>query len=60
MTAARPAHPIKVYSSSISGHSHRVRLFLALLELKLSRSTSLQKPSASPSSCAATPSARCR
>lgn len=29
----RPARPITVYSSSISGHSHRVRLFLALLGL---------------------------
>jgi glutathione S-transferase len=29
----RPAQPIKVYSSSISGHSHRVRLFLSLLGL---------------------------
>jgi glutathione S-transferase len=27
------ARPITVYSSSISGHSHRVRLFLSLLEL---------------------------
>ncbi|MGJ7511750.1 glutathione S-transferase family protein [Variovorax sp. GT1P44] len=33
MTAVRPAQPIKVYSSSISGHSHRVRLFLSLLGL---------------------------
>lgn len=33
MTASRPAAPIKVYSSSISGHSHRVRLFLSLLGL---------------------------
>ncbi|CAN7650816.1 glutathione S-transferase [Variovorax sp. LjRoot290] len=29
----RPARPITVYSSSISGHSHRVRLFLGLLGL---------------------------
>ncbi|VTU13629.1 Disulfide-bond oxidoreductase YfcG [Variovorax sp. SRS16] len=33
MTATRPAQPIKVYSSSVSGHSHRVRLFLSLLGL---------------------------
>jgi glutathione S-transferase len=33
MTAHRPAQPIKVYSSAISGHSHRVRLFLSLLGL---------------------------
>ncbi|KWT87777.1 MULTISPECIES: glutathione S-transferase [unclassified Variovorax] len=33
MTATRPARPITVYSSSISGHSHRVRLFLSLLDL---------------------------
>ncbi|MDN8612863.1 glutathione S-transferase family protein [Variovorax ginsengisoli] len=33
MTAPRPAAPIKVHSSPISGHSHRVRLFLSLLGL---------------------------
>lgn len=33
MTASRPAAPIKVYSAAISGHSHRVRLFLSLLGL---------------------------
>ena len=33
MTASRPAASIKVYSSAISGHSHRVRLFLSLLGL---------------------------
>src|SRR5215207_2829953 len=33
MPSARPSHPITVYSSSISGHSHRVRLFLSLLDL---------------------------
>lgn len=33
MPIARPARPIKVYSSSISGHAHRVRLFLSLLGL---------------------------
>ncbi len=29
----RPAHPVKVYSVNRSGHSHRVRLFLSLLDL---------------------------
>jgi glutathione S-transferase len=33
MTSPKPATPIKVYSSPVSGHSHRVRLFLALLGL---------------------------
>ena len=33
MAATRPAHPIKLYSSSISGHVHRVRLFLTMLGL---------------------------
>jgi glutathione S-transferase len=33
MTATRPAAPIKVYSASVSGHAHRVRLFLSLLGL---------------------------
>ncbi|MDM0050327.1 glutathione S-transferase family protein [Variovorax sp. J22R115] len=33
MPATRPAQPIKVYGASISGHSHRVKLFLSLLEL---------------------------
>jgi len=36
MTAARlsqPVQPIKLYGSSISGHVHRVRLFLAMLGL---------------------------
>jgi glutathione S-transferase len=33
MAARLPASPIKVYSSSISGHCHRVRLFLSLLGL---------------------------
>ncbi|RYF34684.1 MAG: glutathione S-transferase [Comamonadaceae bacterium] len=28
-----PAHPIKVYSAPLSGHAHRVRLFLSLLGL---------------------------
>lgn len=33
MTATRPAQPIKLYGSAISGHVHRVRLFLAMLGL---------------------------
>ncbi|SEA72959.1 glutathione S-transferase family protein [Variovorax sp. YR216] len=33
MSAKRPAQPIKVYSASLSGHAHRVRLFLSLLDL---------------------------
>ena len=33
MTAPRPAAPIKVHGSPLSGHSHRVRLFLSLLGL---------------------------
>jgi glutathione S-transferase len=33
MPATRPAHPITVYNSTISGHCHRVRLFLSLLGL---------------------------
>ncbi|RYF70593.1 MAG: glutathione S-transferase, partial [Comamonadaceae bacterium] len=28
-----PAKPIKVYSAAVSGHAHRVRLFLSLLQL---------------------------
>src|SRR4051812_37552645 len=31
--AARPAQPIKLYGSAISGHVHRVRLFLSMLGL---------------------------
>src|SRR4051794_6568413 len=31
--AARPAQPIKLYGSAISGHVHRVRLFLTMLGL---------------------------
>jgi glutathione S-transferase len=31
--ATRPAQPIKLYGSAISGHAHRVRLFLAMLGL---------------------------
>jgi glutathione S-transferase len=30
---ARPAQPIKVYSTPLSGHAHRVRLLLSLLDL---------------------------
>ena len=33
MIPARPVQPIKVYSSTLSGHAHRVRLFLSLLGL---------------------------
>lgn len=33
MNANRPAAPIKVYSAAVSGHSHRVRLFLGMLDL---------------------------
>jgi glutathione S-transferase len=33
MPAVRPIRPITVYNSSISGHCHRVRLFLSLLGL---------------------------
>jgi glutathione S-transferase len=29
----KPAQPIKVYNSPLSGHCHRVRLFLSLLDL---------------------------
>ncbi|MDH6591729.1 glutathione S-transferase [Variovorax sp. TBS-050B] len=31
--AARPAQPIKLFGTPISGHVHRVRLFLSLLDL---------------------------
>jgi glutathione S-transferase len=31
--AARPAQPIRLHSFALSGHVHRVRLFLALLDL---------------------------
>jgi glutathione S-transferase len=33
MPTASPAQPLKVYISSVSGHSHRVKLFLSLLGL---------------------------
>jgi len=32
-TPARPAHPIKLHGFALSGHSHRVQLFLSLLGL---------------------------
>ena len=32
-TTARPAQPIKLYGFALSGHVHRVRLFLAMLGL---------------------------
>ncbi len=31
--ATRPAQPIKLYGNAISGHVHRVRLFLSMLDL---------------------------
>ncbi|MCC8400321.1 glutathione S-transferase [Paraburkholderia sp. MMS20-SJTN17] len=33
MPAARPAEPIKLYTTLFSGHGHRVKLFLTLLDL---------------------------
>ena len=33
MTSIRPVEPIIVYSSPVSGHAHRVRLLLSLLDL---------------------------
>ncbi|MCL2656435.1 MAG: glutathione S-transferase [Betaproteobacteria bacterium] len=33
MNTSHPAQPIRVYGASLSGHSHRVRLFLSLLGL---------------------------
>ncbi|WP_233835458.1 glutathione S-transferase family protein [Paraburkholderia sp. ZP32-5] len=33
MPAAQPAQPIKLFTSLLSGHGHRVRLFLTLLDL---------------------------
>jgi len=33
MSSAHPAQPIKLYGSAVSGHSHRVRLFLSILGL---------------------------
>ncbi|SFA86129.1 glutathione S-transferase [Collimonas sp. OK607] len=33
MSVARPAQPIRLYRAALSGHSHRVQLFLSLLDL---------------------------
>ncbi|MBB5404938.1 glutathione S-transferase [Paraburkholderia youngii] len=33
MSATRPAQPIKLYTTRLSGHGHRVKLFLSLLDL---------------------------
>jgi glutathione S-transferase len=33
MPVARPAQPIRLYTTLLSGHGHRVKLFLTLLEL---------------------------
>ena len=33
MTTKRPLHPIRLHTHSLSGHAHRVRLFLSLLDL---------------------------
>ncbi len=33
MSAARPAQPIRLYTTLLSGHGHRVKLFLTLLDL---------------------------
>lgn len=33
MSAARPVHPIRLYRHPLSGHCHRVELFLSLLDL---------------------------
>ncbi|SDR56748.1 glutathione S-transferase family protein [Paraburkholderia tuberum] len=33
MPAARPTEPIKLYTTLLSGHGHRVKLFLTLLDL---------------------------
>ncbi|MGF6965208.1 glutathione S-transferase [Paraburkholderia sp. WC7.3g] len=33
MPVARPAQPIKLYTTPLSGHGHRVKLFLTLLDL---------------------------
>ena len=32
-TTPRPAHPIRLHTFSLSGHAHRVELFLSLLDL---------------------------
>lgn len=33
MAVARPVQPIRLYRAALSGHSHRVQLFLSLLDL---------------------------
>ncbi|CAB3805785.1 glutathione S-transferase family protein [Paraburkholderia fynbosensis] len=33
MPAAKPAQPIRLYTTLLSGHGHRVKLFLSLLDL---------------------------
>ncbi|AXL49317.1 glutathione S-transferase [Paraburkholderia caffeinilytica] len=33
MSAAKPAQPIRLYTTLLSGHGHRVKLFLSLLDL---------------------------
>lgn len=33
MAAARPALPIRLYGTALSGHTHRVHLFLSLLQI---------------------------
>ncbi|MFT4066487.1 glutathione S-transferase family protein [Paraburkholderia sp.] len=33
MPAARPAQPIRLFTTLLSGHGHRVRLFMSLLDL---------------------------
>jgi glutathione S-transferase len=33
MSAARPAQPIRLFTTLLSGHGHRVKLFLTLLDL---------------------------
>ncbi|WP_434115367.1 glutathione S-transferase family protein [Paraburkholderia caffeinilytica] len=33
MSAAKPAQPIRLYTTLLSGHGHRVKLFLTLLDL---------------------------
>ncbi|MFM0391929.1 glutathione S-transferase family protein [Paraburkholderia phytofirmans] len=34
MPVARPAQPIRLYTTLLSGHGHRVKLFLTLLDLR--------------------------
>ncbi|MGE8490165.1 MAG: glutathione S-transferase, partial [Paraburkholderia nemoris] len=33
MSAAKPAQPIRLHTTLLSGHGHRVKLFLTLLDL---------------------------